>query len=72
MNRRLTSDGIHWHQMLPIKPLRGRRRRPDLRNHRKLLIVDDGIAFMGSQNMDRLEIYLSRANLEDRGCTGRT
>jgi cardiolipin synthase len=63
MNRRLTSDGIDWHQMLPIKPLRGRWRRPDLRNHRKLLIVDDEIAFMGSQNMIDSS-YLSRANLK--------
>jgi cardiolipin synthase len=37
--------------MLPIKPLRGRFRRPDLRNHRKLLVVDDQIAFTGSQNL---------------------
>jgi len=44
-------DGTDWHQMLPIKPLRGRWRRPDLRNHRKLLVVDDEVGFMGSQNM---------------------
>ena len=61
MNRRLTRDGIDWHQMLPIKPFRGRWRRPDLRNHRKLLIVDDEIAFMGSQNMIDSS-YLSEAN----------
>ena len=29
--------------------LRGKWRRPDLRNHRKLLVVDGKIAFMGSQ-----------------------
>ena len=64
MNRRLTRDGIDWHQMLPIKPLRGRWRRPDLRNHRKLLIVDDETAFMGSQNMIDSS-YLKRANVKD-------
>jgi cardiolipin synthase A/B len=61
MNRRLTRDGIDWHLMLPIKPFRGRWRRPDLRNHRKLLIVDDEVAFMGSQNMIDSS-YLSEAN----------
>ena len=61
MNRRLTRDGIDWRQMLPIKPLRGRWRRPDLRNHRKLLIIDDEVAFMGSQNMIDSS-YLSKAN----------
>ena len=65
MNRRLTRDGIDWHQMMPIKPLRGRWRRPDLRNHRKLLVVDDEVGFMGSQNMIDSS-YLSKANLQAR------
>lgn len=51
MNRRMTEAGIEWHQMMPIHPLKGRWRRPDLRNHRKLLTVDGEVAFMGSQNM---------------------
>ena len=29
----------------------GRVRRPDLRNHRKILVVDGRIGFMGSQNL---------------------
>jgi cardiolipin synthase A/B len=37
--------------MMPIKPFKGKWRRPDLRNHRKLLVVDSRVAFMGSQNM---------------------
>ena len=37
--------------MLPIHPLRGRWRRPDLRNHRKILVVDGELAFTGSQNL---------------------
>ena len=40
MNERLTADGVEWHRMMPIDPLRGRWRRPDLRNHRKLVVVD--------------------------------
>jgi cardiolipin synthase A/B len=51
MNSRLTAVGIEWHEMMPIKPLKGKWRRPDLRNHRKLLVVDSKVAFMGSQNM---------------------
>ena len=51
MNSRMTSVGIEWYQMMPIKPLKGKWRRPDLRNHRKLLVVDSKVAFMGSQNM---------------------
>jgi cardiolipin synthase A/B len=51
MNSRLTAAGIEWYQMMPIKPLKGKWRRPDLRNHRKLLVVDSKTAFMGSQNM---------------------
>ena len=48
---KLTAAGIEWHEMMPIKPFKGKWRRPDLRNHRKLLVVDSKIAFMGSQNM---------------------
>lgn len=49
--KRLTATGIEWHEMLPVRPLRGRFRRPDLRNHRKLVVIDDQIAFVGSQNL---------------------
>jgi cardiolipin synthase A/B len=62
MNQRLTADRIDWHQMLPIQPFHGRWRRPDLRNHRKLLVVDGEVAFMGSQNMIDSS-YLKRANV---------
>src|SRR5215218_4468196 len=51
MNSRLTEVGIEWHELMPIKPFKGKWRRPDLRNHRKLLVVDSKLAFMGSQNM---------------------
>ena len=38
--KRLEGTGIEWHTMLPIMPLKGEFRRPDLRNHRKILVVD--------------------------------
>jgi cardiolipin synthase len=49
--RRLTRMGADWHLLLPVQPWRGRYQRPDLRNHRKVLVVDGRVAFMGSQNM---------------------
>jgi cardiolipin synthase len=36
---------------LPVQPLRGKWQRPDLRNHRKLLVLDGQVAYTGSQNM---------------------
>ena len=48
--RKLTRIGVKWHYMLPIQPWRGKFQRPDLRNHRKLLVIDGIVAFTGSQN----------------------
>ena len=48
---RLNGTAITWAPMLPIRPLHGQMRRPDLRNHRKILVVDGGVAFSGSQNL---------------------
>lgn len=49
--QRLTAMGADWHLMLPVQPLKGKMQRPDLRNHRKLLVVDGKVAFLGSQNV---------------------
>lgn len=49
--KRLTAMGAEWHLMLPVRPFRGAYQRPDLRNHRKLLVVDGDVAYMGSQNV---------------------
>ncbi|GAA2724720.1 cardiolipin synthase [Cellulomonas aerilata] len=43
--------GVQWHLMLPVQPLRGRYQRPDLRNHRKLVVIDGDVAFVGSLNV---------------------
>jgi cardiolipin synthase len=48
---RLAATDIAWHPMLPVRPLRGKFRRPDLRNHRKLAVVDGRVGFTGSQNL---------------------
>src|SRR5690606_2997814 len=49
--RRLDAMGAQWRLMLPVQPLKGKYQRPDLRNHRKLVVVDGTVAFMGSQNV---------------------
>jgi cardiolipin synthase len=49
--KRLDEMGARWQLMLPVQPLKGKYQRPDLRNHRKLLVVDGRVAFTGSQNI---------------------
>jgi cardiolipin synthase A/B len=48
---RLKRSKIQWRRMLPLQPIHGQWRRPDLRNHRKILVVDGEVAFTGSQNL---------------------
>jgi cardiolipin synthase len=49
--KRLNRMGVQWRRMLPFRPWRGQLQRPDLRNHRKLLVIDGTVAFTGSQNV---------------------
>jgi cardiolipin synthase len=49
--RRLTGAGVEWHWMLPLRPFSDEWNRPDLRNHRKILVVDGELGFCGSMNM---------------------
>lgn len=51
LGSRMSAAGIEWHLMMPIAPLKGVWRRPDLRNHRKLVVVDGERAFVGSHNL---------------------
>jgi len=52
MKKRLNDTGVYWHRMLPINIIPGKNfMRPDLRNHRKLLIIDGKVAFSGSSNI---------------------
>jgi cardiolipin synthase len=43
--------GAKWSFMLPVQPLKGKYQRPDLRNHRKLVVIDGRVGYMGSQNL---------------------
>ncbi|WP_105567801.1 cardiolipin synthase [Microbacterium halophytorum] len=60
--KRLSDMGADWHFALPLQPLKGKMQRPDLRNHRKLLIVDGDVAFLGSQNLTHRS-YNVRGNI---------
>ena len=51
MVKRLDQTKIAWHPMLPIQLTKGRFRRPDLRNHRKIMVIDGAVGFTGSLNM---------------------
>ena len=46
----LRAVGVQAHQALPVRPFRWRPARADLRNHRKLTVIDGRIAYVGSQN----------------------
>ncbi|PNH81830.1 cardiolipin synthase [Arthrobacter sp. AFG20] len=49
--KRLKASRIQWRRMLPLLPIHGQWRRPDLRNHRKIMVIDGEVAFTGSQNL---------------------
>lgn len=49
--RRLRNSAIDFHPLLPLQPFRRRPSRPDLRNHRKILVVDGERALTGSTNL---------------------
>ncbi|GFZ79059.1 cardiolipin synthase [Nesterenkonia alkaliphila] len=56
LKRRLTAASqqwphFQWYRVLPIQPLRRRFSRLDLRNHRKIVVVDSRVAFTGSANL---------------------
>ena len=60
--RHLDAIGVEWRPMLPVMPLKGKYQRPDLRNHRKILVLDGQVGFMGSLNLiDRS--YNKKSNL---------
>lgn len=51
MTAELDRIGVEWSWMLPVQPFKGKYQRPDLRNHRKIVVVDGTVAFTGSQNL---------------------
>ncbi|MFT2815435.1 cardiolipin synthase [Leifsonia sp. A12D58] len=59
----LRENGIEFQAMLPLRPLKGQWQRPDLRNHRKLVVIDGGVGFTGSQNLIDAQ-YHKKKNIE--------
>lgn len=51
MKERLSSTGAQWRSMLPLSLRPSRYNRPDLRNHRKIVVIDTEQAYVGSLNM---------------------
>lgn len=51
MKVRLTEIGVKWRTILPINLRPSKYNRPDLRNHRKIVVVDNSEAYTGSLNM---------------------
>ncbi|MDB5187189.1 MAG: cls [Candidatus Saccharibacteria bacterium] len=51
MTRQLTKIGAQWHRMLPLRLNLAHYNRPDLRNHRKIVVIDGDTAYLGSFNM---------------------
>ncbi|WP_046869632.1 cardiolipin synthase [Microvirga massiliensis] len=47
----LTDAGVSVHLVLPLRLLRRRSTRADLRNHRKIAVIDGRIGYVGSQNI---------------------
>ncbi|MEM7227715.1 MAG: cardiolipin synthase [Planctomycetota bacterium] len=58
--RKLRSSGVDVLELLPVNPLRLLVARIDLRNHRKMLVVDGTIAYTGSQNVTDDTFNVSR------------
>lgn len=51
MQERLTRAGIQWRKILPFSMHPKRYNRPDLRNHRKIVVIDGTDAYIGSLNL---------------------
>ena len=64
MIRRFDKARIEYHPMIPLSLIPGSKfTRPDLRNHRKIVIIDGDMAFTGSQNIVKKN-YHRRDDLE--------
>ncbi len=62
--RRLGAAGIPVVRMLPLNPFDNQWNRLDLRNHRKIVVVDGTVAITGSQNLIE-DTYHKRSNIRN-------
>lgn len=49
--KRLDAAGVEYFRLIPVRPWRGQYQRPDLRNHRKMVVVDGLVGYTGSINL---------------------
>ncbi|HEX6034445.1 MAG TPA: cardiolipin synthase, partial [Anaerolineales bacterium] len=62
VTKRLRAAGIPVYQMLPARPFDNQWNRADLRNHRKIVVVDGTVGFTGSHNLIE-DTYHKRGNI---------
>ena len=62
--KKLGAAGIPVHQTLPATPFSNQWNRIDLRNHRKIVVVDGLVAFTGSHNLIE-DTYHKRSNIRN-------
>lgn len=62
--KKLGAAGIPVHEMLPAKPFDNQWNRIDLRNHRKIVVVDGVVGFTGSHNLIE-DTYHKRSNIRN-------
>lgn len=55
--RALRDAGVELRASLPVSPLRGKFGRLDIRNHRKLAVIDGRTAYAGSHNMVDARVF---------------
>lgn len=53
----LRASGFGYHRLLPFKLGDGQWLRPDLRNHRKIVVIDGEIGYTGSMNLIRRDYF---------------
>ncbi len=59
MKKTLTDIGVEWHAMLPLHLPGPKFNRPDLRNHRKIVVIDSSIGYTGSLNLIKRNYHRS-------------
>ena len=62
VQKRLRAAGIALRHILPIKPFDNQWNRADLRNHRKIVVVDGTVGYTGSHNLIE-DTYHKRGNI---------
>jgi len=60
--KKLRAAGVAVHRTLPLNPFDNQWNRIDLRNHRKIVIVDGNVGFTGSHNLIE-DTYHKRSNI---------